>query len=198
MDIVMLVLKIALLLVAAVMTFFILLQEGKGGGLAALGGTKAAGVEGVTNPIRRATAYLAGLFFLLAIAIGFLSRDHDRLTGTESVAEPGKALQSGKEDEPKPNMLDLPLPALGPVPAKSEPKTAEPQAGEVKTGTDKTVDVKAAETKTGEPAKEALKTEAPAVEAKTPEPPKPDAAKTAPAVEVKTPEPAKTGEAPAK
>ena len=57
----------AFVVVALLMTFLILLQEGKGGGLAALGGTKAASVEGVTNPIRRATGYLAGIFFLLAV-----------------------------------------------------------------------------------------------------------------------------------
>ena len=63
-----------LVLVGAFMTFLIMLQEGKGGGLTALGGTKAAGIEGVTNPIRRATAYMAGLFFLLAIALAMINR----------------------------------------------------------------------------------------------------------------------------
>src|SRR5436190_7182259 len=60
--------------VGMIMTFFILLQEGKGGGLAALGGTKAAGIEGVTNPIRRATAWMAGLFFVLACVLGIMNR----------------------------------------------------------------------------------------------------------------------------
>jgi protein translocase SecG subunit len=61
-------------LTGGIMTFFILLQEGKGGGLTALGGTKAAGVEGVTNPIRRATVYMAILFFSLAAILGILHR----------------------------------------------------------------------------------------------------------------------------
>lgn len=74
MEILMMVLKGLFLLVALVMTFFILLQEGKGGGLAGLGGTKAAGVEGVTNPIRRATAVLSIIFFLLAILLGVMAR----------------------------------------------------------------------------------------------------------------------------
>lgn len=63
----------AFVIVAVLMTFLILLQEGKGGGLAALGGTKAASVEGVTNPIRRATAYLAGIWFLLAVLLGAMA-----------------------------------------------------------------------------------------------------------------------------
>src|SRR5687768_18493311 len=74
-------------LVSLLMTFLILLQEGKGGGLTALGGTKAAGVEGVTNPIRRATGYLAAIFFILAIAIGIWHRPEK----SGFVAEPDEA-----------------------------------------------------------------------------------------------------------
>ena len=55
---------------AVLMVFAILLQEGKGGGLSALGGTQAESAFGATNPIRRMTVVLAVLFFLLA---GFLS-----------------------------------------------------------------------------------------------------------------------------
>ena len=74
MDILLAIIKGVFLVGAVLMIFLILLQEGKGGGLAALGGTRAAGVEGVTNPIRRATAYLAVVFFFLAIMIGWLSK----------------------------------------------------------------------------------------------------------------------------
>ena len=55
---------------AALMVFAILLQEGRGGGLSALGGTQAESAFGATNPIRRMTVVLAFLFFVLA---GFLS-----------------------------------------------------------------------------------------------------------------------------
>src|SRR5437868_15165457 len=68
------ILTVILVAVGGFMTFLIMLQEGKGGGLAALGGTKAAGIEGVTNPIRRATGYMAGLFFILAIVLGIINR----------------------------------------------------------------------------------------------------------------------------
>jgi preprotein translocase subunit SecG len=81
---IMFVLKIAFVLVAALMSFLILLQEGKGGGLAALGGTKAASVEGVTNPIRRATGYLAAIFFLLAIILGCMAKSSATLVGQKS------------------------------------------------------------------------------------------------------------------
>jgi protein translocase SecG subunit len=93
----------------AVMIFFILLQEGKGGGLAALGGTKAAGVEGVTNPIRRATVYVAILFFVLAMILGRLHRPKASLgVGTASASStntPGASAapsETKKTEEPKP------------------------------------------------------------------------------------------------
>jgi protein translocase SecG subunit len=81
-------------LVSLLMTFLILLQEGKGGGLTALGGTKAAGVEGVTNPIRRATGYLAGLFFILAITIGVWHRPTKSSFEAENTAETPPAATS--------------------------------------------------------------------------------------------------------
>ena len=62
------------LAVAVIMTFFILLQEGKGGGLVSLNGTKASESVGVTNPIRRATAVLAIAFFVMATLLGILAR----------------------------------------------------------------------------------------------------------------------------
>ena len=62
--------QVMFLVVTILMIFAILLQEGKGGGLAALGGTRAEGVVGATNPIRRLTVVLAILFFLLA---GFIT-----------------------------------------------------------------------------------------------------------------------------
>ena len=62
--------QVLFFIVTILMIFAILLQEGKGGGLAALGGTRAEGVVGATNPIRRLTVVLAILFFLLA---GFIT-----------------------------------------------------------------------------------------------------------------------------
>jgi protein translocase SecG subunit len=53
-------------LTALLMVFAILLQEGKGGGLSALGGTQAESAFGSSNPIRRATVILSIVFFVLA------------------------------------------------------------------------------------------------------------------------------------
>jgi protein translocase SecG subunit len=64
----------------------ILLQEGKGGGLAALGATPAASAFGASNPLRRLTVVLAVLFFLLA---GFLSYVGSRSAQKAPVSEPG-------------------------------------------------------------------------------------------------------------
>src|SRR5437868_8894691 len=92
------ILTVILVAVGGFMTFFILLQEGKGGGLAALGGTKAAGVEGVTNPIRRATGYLAGMFFVMIIILGILNKP------TPSVADFSglKGNEKGTKTDEKP------------------------------------------------------------------------------------------------
>ena len=62
-----------IVIVGVFMTFLILLQDGKGGCLASMRGTKAAGIEGVTNPIRRATGYMAAIFFVLAVVLAAIN-----------------------------------------------------------------------------------------------------------------------------
>jgi protein translocase SecG subunit len=120
------ILKIIFVVVAILMTFFILLQEGKGGGLAGLGGTRAAGVEGVTNPIRRATAVLAGLFFLLAILIGWLSRSPGGQS-SEGIfdSEKGAKSEVGTKIEIPPGMTLEPKP----VPVEKPESKAEQKPG---------------------------------------------------------------------
>ncbi|MFH0938498.1 MAG: preprotein translocase subunit SecG [Planctomycetota bacterium] len=117
--------------IAVLMTFLILLQEGKGGGLAALGGTKAAGVEGVTNPIRRATAWLAGIFFFIAILLGVLSKPEPSADFFESNAEspPKTEAQTGTEaSAPKPAAPIAPVQIPVKTPEASTPKPAAPIA----------------------------------------------------------------------
>ena len=169
-------------IVAVVMTFFILLQEGKGGGLAALGGTKASQVEGVTNPIRNFTAYLAGAFFLLAIVLGVLHRP----TASLSAAAFRNTGQIAPVTTPDANVV---APAKVAEPAKTVEAT-------------KSVDTKPAETKTGDASKpaDATKTSEPAKSgdaAKTPDATPPAATQTPDSKPVeKAPESAKPADAP--
>ncbi|HEY3322694.1 MAG TPA: preprotein translocase subunit SecG [Planctomycetota bacterium] len=149
-------------IVGFLMVFFILLQEGKGGGLAGLGGTKAAGVEGVTNPIRRATVYLAVLFFLLLIVLGIVEKPAQRIGLTPASAT---ATETEKSETPK---------AAESTAAKTEPAKTEPAKTDTKAATDtktdtkaetkpavdtKTEPAKAADTKATEPAKAEPKAE---------------------------------------
>ena len=172
------IITVLFVIVALLMTFLILLQEGKGGGLASLGGTKAAGVEGVTNPIRRATGWLAGIFFVLAILLGALNKPKKQ----EFVGEQAKAAE--KKDEKKEETKDA-APGMGAVKPPETPKTEAPpvEKGVEKPAETKAGDAKPAETKTEEPKKaeepkadpaktEAPKTETPKTEAPKTEEPK--------------------------
>ncbi|MGD0089421.1 MAG: preprotein translocase subunit SecG [Planctomycetota bacterium] len=148
-----------------IMIFFILLQEGKGGGLTALGGTKAAGVEGVTNPIRRATVYMAILFFLLAIILGIMHAPRESI-------KIGSGTPAAAKQEPAPSASPVPPPvqSLGTVlEPKKEEKSAEPQKAEAKK-----------EGPPAEPKKDEAKKEEPAAEPK-----KDEAKKDEPAAEPK-------------
>lgn len=80
---------VVFVLVALLMIGAILLQEGKGGGLAALGGTRAETAFGASNPIRRMTVVLAILFVLLAGFIAFtLSPPAENITSNAAGAPP--------------------------------------------------------------------------------------------------------------
>ena len=74
MDIIHTILIVVLLICSAIMTFFILLQEGKGGGLTAMTGTKGGNIEGVTNPVRRATVFISAIWMVCAIVLAMLAR----------------------------------------------------------------------------------------------------------------------------
>lgn len=181
--------------VALLMTFFILLQEGKGGGLTGLGGTKAAGVEGVTNPIRRFTGYLAGIFFILAIVLGLMAREPG--TGI-SVTQPGKErLSSGEEKTEKDDSGMGASPTLDTEDVELAPKSKLEKPDEAAPAGEKTAEKTAAEKseaaeKTGEAKSEAVEKTG---EAKTPElAPEAKTEKTAAPAEAKT---AAKSEAPA-
>jgi len=107
-----------LVLVAVFMIFLIMLQEGKGGGLTALGGTKAAGIEGVTNPIRRATGYMAGLFFILAIVLAIINRPQKTNDFFEAEARPAALTTT-----PAPAQMGPATPMANPAPTAVVPPT---------------------------------------------------------------------------
>ncbi len=125
---------VALLLLGAV-----LLQESKGGGLAALGGTRAEGAFGASNPLRRLTAVLAVIFFLLASVLslaltpkGSVTDDQDK---DDQEDKPGTTITVPIEDgEKKPFKLpESPKSPESPEPPKGDkkpvPKAPEKDAG---------------------------------------------------------------------
>jgi len=157
-----------------IMVFFILLQEGKGGGLAALGGTKAAGVEGVTNPIRRATVYMAVLFFGLAVILGVLHKPKSSLGAGLGQSAPASSTAPEETPEGAPAAT-----TTGTTPGTTELGTQKIEIKAPETKTEATPPADA--TKPAEKPAEAPKTEQVKPEAKTGETPKTEPAKTEPA-----------------
>lgn len=160
-------------LTGVLMTFLILLQEGKGGGLAALGGTKAAGVEGVTNPVRRATAYLAVVFFIMLVTLGIMHKPETSLMkGQFNTASAGAGAA-------KPAEAPAVVTPVAPVAPAAATSTEAPKAVELpKISAPATTEPKPAETlKTETPKVEAPKVEAPKTDAPKAEAPKTDAPK---------------------
>ncbi len=114
----------------------ILLQEGKGGGIAAIGGGAMDGVMGARNPLRRWTAYLSIAFVLLALIINYtISRRGlvDVPQGVETAQAapaPMATLPAANLVAPPaatPTTVTTPAPAAQPTPAPEAAKT-EPAA----------------------------------------------------------------------
>jgi len=173
------ILTLVFITVGGLMTLLILIQEGKGGGLAALGGTKAAGVEGVTNPVRRATGYLAAMLFGLAILLGFLNRPT------------ASKFQEAKEDKPSivaPATTDAPKAGDAAKPADVKPVDATKPVEVKPADATKPVDVNPADAikpadapKADAPKPDAPKVDAPKADAPKPaDTPKADSPKEAP------------------
>ncbi len=120
------------LMAALLMIGAILLQEGKGGGLSALGGTQAESAFGASNPVRRMTVVLAIVFFVLA---GFLSYFSPR----SGVTFPEKEATADEEEAGEEKAGEDASPAKEPSAAKKETRPpgkeaagAAPQAEPVK------------------------------------------------------------------
>ena len=124
---------VILLIVAGLMVFLIMLQEGKSGGLAALGGTSASATMGVSNPLRRGTAYLAVILFVLSVIINIAGKK-----GTETSndveghydQEPTEMRETAPDSEPKgksepsANSLTPAVPATPAAPAVPNPSSS--------------------------------------------------------------------------
>ena len=108
---------------AALMIGAILLQEGKGGGLSALGGTQAESAFGASNPIRRMTVVLAILFFLLA---GFLSFMSSRGSVSPGVDRP-EAVEAPADEPGQPD--EAPAPDDATTPEATPTPEAAPEGG---------------------------------------------------------------------
>jgi protein translocase SecG subunit len=68
------VLRVVLVIVAFSMTALIMVQGGKGDGMAAFGGTRAEETVGLVNPLRFWTGILAALFFVLVIVLALAGK----------------------------------------------------------------------------------------------------------------------------
>jgi len=97
----------------------VLLQESKGGGLAALGGTRAESAFGASNPLRRITVVLSIIFFLLASVLALA------LTPKGSVAE--KELPEGGKQPGVETTVDVEEKGKKPEEKEKEPAGKQPE-----------------------------------------------------------------------
>ena len=102
-EIILLIAKILFFGTGILMVGAVLLQEGKGGGLAALGGTRAETAFGSSNPVRRLTVVLAIIFFILVAGLSYY-QGSGRMIGISGEKKPGatdekKALESNEAGE---------------------------------------------------------------------------------------------------
>lgn len=114
------ILEIILVFVAVALVIFILLQQGKGADAGAAFGSGASGTVfgagGSANFLSHATAILATLFFILALAMAYLS--HHVTATPQSIVERAAQQQAANV---KPAVPQIPV-AVKTSPAASNPK----------------------------------------------------------------------------
>jgi protein translocase SecG subunit len=114
------------------MTLAILLQEGKGGGLAGLGGAHAEATFGATNPLRRFTVIMAVIFLFLASFLSFTGRGAQMKIKQEKPSQeaPAETAPTGdaKPDEASKSDVNAQPANTGGTPAEAvpEPVTTAP------------------------------------------------------------------------
>jgi len=117
----------AYVLAALLMIGAVLLQEGKGGGLSALGGTPAESAFGASNPIRRMTVVLSIVFFLLAGFLSYVS-SRSRIRFEPPAAGPAAAAAPSAPSATAP-AEKAPQEAAKPQGAPAPPEAGKPSAG---------------------------------------------------------------------
>jgi protein translocase SecG subunit len=108
-------------LVSLIMIVAILLQESKGGGLAALGGTRAESAFGSSNPLRKMTVVLSILFFVLAGGLALALRP--KTVGPKAETEPPK---STAPENPATGGVEATADITGPEAPPTPPKAPDP------------------------------------------------------------------------
>jgi preprotein translocase subunit SecG len=131
------------ILLAIVMVCLILLQRSEGGALGIGGGGGVGGListRGAANLLTRATAVLAGLFFLTSMALTMMSQGSSKSTSVLDVAAPQQTAP-GQAPAPAPagnaggqNFPDLPLPKSATGSSDSAPSQEAPAQPQVPTG----------------------------------------------------------------
>ena len=128
-------------LCALLMTVAILLQESKGGGLAALGGTRAESAFGASNPLRKLTVVLSIIFFVLAGGLSLWLRPPPMAFKPVGEPEPSGQTPPGgtsvtvpiepaKEPAKEPTKEPAKEPAKEPVKETPKPPAEKPAADE--------------------------------------------------------------------
>src|SRR5882672_4559830 len=91
-------LQILHVFVCLVLMFVVLLQQGRGGGMGAIGGGAAAqvfGGRGAGNILTRATSICAGIFMLTSVSLAYLSSSGDRSIRAKVAVEDKKRSERG-------------------------------------------------------------------------------------------------------
>jgi preprotein translocase subunit SecG len=115
--------------VCAILMFVVLLQQGKGGGLGAVGGggaTQVFGGRGAGTVLTRTTAIAAATFMLTSVSLAYISSSGDRALRARATSEEQKhsaKTTKAKDDKaaapaaPAAGSAATPAPAPAPTPA---------------------------------------------------------------------------------
>ena len=100
-DIIIIIAQVLFVLVSLLISFAILLQEGKGGGLSALAGGSSQQIIGTSNPLRRLTVILSigffGLAAILAVTMSGRGPESSAAKKKPALSAPDKEKIDGEE-----------------------------------------------------------------------------------------------------